>query len=188
MSRTPDTTTTMAMYANYLQGMTCSKIAEIFGVTRQSVWDRLRRAGHRMRPSSRNLALPFVEFGGARYAPQKDGYFRKTTGDRGLLHWAMWEKTEGPIPRRHVVCFIDGDRMNIKPENLACVRKGEDRRFGRFLSLELKSCLHCGSLMGRRTGWNGHEGPAAYAKRKTCNPQCSAAWKKGKPRGERMPR
>ena len=188
MSRKLDIVTTRAMYSIYQQGKSCSQVALAFNVSRQSVYERFSRQGFKLRDSSRSLALPFIEFEGKRYAPEKDGYFRKTTGDRESLHWAIWRKEYGDIPQGHVVCFVDGDRMNVTIDNLACVRKGEDRRFGRFMQLRLKPCLACGQVMGRRMGWDSHhEGPAAYAKRKTCDPRCSADWKRGKSRGSRMP-
>jgi hypothetical protein len=180
----PDLETTMAMYALYQQGLTCSKVADKFGVERQVVWDRFKRQGLKLRPSSRELALPFIEWKGARYAPNKDNYFRKTTGSRSLLHWDKWEHANGShVKRGWVVRFVDGDRMNLDPDNLESVPKGEDRR---QQPITPKPCKYCGRLMGRRATGNYPEGPTAYAKRKTCNAQCAAAWKKGKPKGSRI--
>ena len=99
MSRTPDLARTAEMYAAYQQGKTCTQIAALFGSTRQSVWERFNRRGLKLRPCPRNLALPFVEFDGARYAPGKDNYFRKTDGDREPLHQAKWRKAHGRIKR-----------------------------------------------------------------------------------------
>lgn len=183
MSCIPRTAETMQMYALYQQGKTCTQIAAVYGISRQSVWDRLRRRGLKLRPCPRNMALPFIEWGGNRYAPNKDNYFRKTTGDRSLLHWDIWEQRHGRVKNGHVVRFVDGDRMNLDIDNLESLPKGEDRR---QLPIKIKPCLWCGRLMGRRATGAHPEGPAAYAKRRTCNAQCSARWKKGKKRGARM--
>ena len=36
-------------------------------------------------------------------------------------HRLIWEEAHGPIPKGHVVIFLDGDRTNITLENLAMV-------------------------------------------------------------------
>lgn len=173
------------MYELYEQGKSCTQIAVTFGTTRQVVWDRFRRRRLKLRPCPRNLALPFIEYEGARYAPNKDNYFRKTTGDRSLLHWDIWRKANcRQVKRGWVVRFVDGDRMNLDVDNLESVPKGEDRQ---MTKIKLKPCIACGQLMLRRATGNHPEGPSAYAKRKTCNSTCSARWKRGKRRGTRMP-
>lgn len=177
------------MHELYDSGKTCTQIAAVFGITRQSVWDRFRRRGYKLRPCPRNMALPFIEWGGRRWAPEKDGYFRCTTGKqntaRELLHRAKWIAANGRIPRGHCVIFLDNDRMNVELDNLDCVPKSESIR---VRPIKIKPCLACGRLMGRRATGAHPEGAATYAKRQTCNAHCSAEWKRGKPRGARMPR
>jgi hypothetical protein len=151
------------------------------------VWDRFKRAGLAMRADSKKKALPSIDFDGAKYAPFTDNYFRKTSGDRELLHWDIWKKARGPIKRGYEVRFIDGDRMNCVLENLICVRKGEGRGFGK-VSRPLKDCLACGRTMLPQLGRKNPEGPAAYARRQTCDAACAGRWKKGRPRGSLMPR
>jgi len=182
----PDLPTTLRMYAHYLEGRSCTQVAATFGVTRQAVWDSFRAQGMRLRPCPRNLALPFIEFDGARYAPEKDGYFRKTTGGgtRELLHHAIWKKAHGRIKRGHVVRFVDGDRMNVELDNLESVPRNEMHT---AKPIQLKQCLACGELMLRRATGNHPEGPSAYARRKTCNAKCSGDWKRGRPKGTSMP-
>lgn len=184
MSRTTDVARTGEMYALYQQGKTCYQIALAFKVSRQSVWERFKTQGLKLRPCPRNLALPFVEFDGKRYAPGKDNYFRKTEGDRELLHHAKWRKAHGRIKRGWVVKFVDGDRMNVDLDNLESVPR-EEMHTPRPITM--KPCISCGHLMGRRATGNTPESPAAYAKRKTCSTQCSANWKKGRPKGTKMP-
>lgn len=189
MSCKPDLPTTLRMYAHYLEGRTCTQIAATFGISRQSVWDRFRAQRMKLRPCPRNLALPFIDWGGTRWAPDKDGYFRRTQRSSGhrrreVLHRAMWEQAHGRIKRSWVVRFVDGDRMNVDLDNLEAVPRTEMHS---VKPIALKPCLACGELMVRRATGNHPEGPSAYAKRKTCNAQCSGNWKRGRKRGARMP-
>lgn len=183
MSCIPDLARTREMYTLYEAGKTCWEIAIAFKTTRQSVWDRFNRQHLAMRPSSRAKALPAIEFDGARYAPEKDGYFRKTVGDRELLHHAKWIKAHGRITRGWAVRFVDGDRMNVDLDNLEMVPRNEVQR---VTPIKLKPCLTCGQLMTRRATGDIPEGPAAYAKRRTCNTACAAVWRRGRRRGETM--
>lgn len=185
----PDLGLTCEMYGFYKDGKTLAEVAKMFGVRRQGVWDRFKRRGLPMR--SENIrggvgALPHVDFQGGKYAPYTDGYFRKTTGDRSLLHWDIWIAAHGPIKRRHEVRFIDGDRMNVVLENLICVRVGEGRGFGKAKQV-LKPCLACARTMLPQFGGKTPESPSAYALRKTCDSKCAANWKRGKPKGTTMP-
>lgn len=184
-----DLGTTCEMYGLYQDGKTLAEVADIFGIKRQGVWGRFKRCGLKMRSElmPANRALPSIEFNGAKYAPYNtDNYFRKTSGDRSLLHWDMWIAARGPIKRNHEIRFVDGDRLNIVLENLVCVRVGEGRGFGKA-SAPLKPCLNCGRKMLPQFGRKNPESPSAYARRKTCDTACSAMWKKGKPKGTRMP-
>jgi len=142
------------------------------------------------------LINPVVEFDGARYtlcpSGHYRGYWRKTTGDREMLHRANWIKHNGEIPRRHDVRYRNGNPNDNRPENLDCVNRNDGQRmYGAHKKIPsvfgTKSCLACGRDLWRREGWNHHEAPSAYKRRKTCSPQCSARWKKGKARGTRMP-
>ena len=62
----------------------------------------------------------------------KDGYIeRKMTDDPSLVparRWVMehrrvWEQHNGPIPDKHVVVFLDGDKLNCQIDNLRCVSR-----------------------------------------------------------------
>lgn len=41
-----------------------------------------------------------------------------------LKHVLIWEEHNGPVPKDHVVTFLDGDKRNFDINNLACIRKG----------------------------------------------------------------
>lgn len=190
MSRIPDIETSARMYAVYQGGSSLEQVGVLFGVSRQSVYDRLRRRGMHLR--RRAAPRPFVDFDGKRYALMISGhyknYYRETTGSREMLHRAVWRKANGgrEVPRRHVIHIADNNRKSTDPDNMECLPKGEDVSAARRMPIVLKRCLACGRPMGRRYGLNHSEGPTAYAKRGTCNAQCSADWKRGKPRGTRM--
>jgi hypothetical protein len=42
------------------------------------------------------------------------------------LHRYIWEKTNGPVPRGHVIRFKDGNQLNCKIENLECLTMKEN--------------------------------------------------------------
>jgi hypothetical protein len=136
---------------------------------------------------------PVIEFEGERFTRLHSGfyagYYRMTREPRTMLHRFAYLKHHGPIKRGHDVIYMDGSRENVAADNLLMVTRAEARNIisSRLHKLEIKRCLACDQPMGRRVGWDSRECPAAYAKRKTCNPQCAAQWKKGKRRGARMP-
>jgi hypothetical protein len=40
-------------------------------------------------------------------------------------HVHVWEQLHGPVPKGHVVSFIDGDKLNCEPENLMLLTRKE---------------------------------------------------------------
>ena len=38
-------------------------------------------------------------------------------------HVHVWEQIHGPVPKGHVVAFIDGDKLNCEPENLMLITR-----------------------------------------------------------------
>lgn len=40
-------------------------------------------------------------------------------------HVHVWEQEHGPVPKGHVVAFIDGDKLNCEPENLMLLTRKE---------------------------------------------------------------
>lgn len=58
----------------------------------------------------------------------KNGYLeRKVNDDLPLqarwraVHLLLWEAAHGPIPKGHVICFANGDKTDIRLDNLTCV-------------------------------------------------------------------
>jgi hypothetical protein len=40
-----------------------------------------------------------------------------------LVHVLLWESVHGPVPRSHAVCFKNGERMDIRVENLELISR-----------------------------------------------------------------
>jgi hypothetical protein len=88
---------------------------------------------------------------GERYTWSYKGYWRCTrSGDRRNLARAIWERHHGPIGPGRTVIYLDGNRFNVSPENLACLTHSEVQT--RIMANPDKrayfSCLGtCGRLM-----------------------------------------
>lgn len=62
----------------------------------------------------------------------KDGYLERKTND-GLplqkrwraVHLLVWEAAHGPLPRGHAVVFKNGDKKDIRLDNLECITRAE---------------------------------------------------------------
>ena len=64
----------------------------------------------------------------------KEGYLERkiddTPGVGQRCHWArvhkiLWESAHGPVPKGHVVVFKNGDKTDIRIENLECITRVE---------------------------------------------------------------
>ena len=56
----------------------------------------------------------------------KDGYVEvKVEEPRTwrLKHQVIWEQLHGPRPKGHAIIFVDGDRLNLSPDNLLLVSR-----------------------------------------------------------------
>lgn len=61
-----------------------------------------------------------------------DGYLQRKITDTGYpprdwkpVHVMLWEEHYGPIPEKHTVCFIDGDKTHIEIANLELVSRAD---------------------------------------------------------------
>ncbi len=84
------------------------------------------KPGHR---AGRAEAL-YQPIGAERISP--DGYRQRKVNDDMPLHkrWRfvhliMWEAAHGPVPRGHVVRFVNGDKADIRLDNLECISRRE---------------------------------------------------------------
>lgn len=84
-----------------------------------------------------------------------EGYLQRKVTDTGYpprdwraVHVMLWEVVNGPVPRGHKVCFIDGDKTNIVYMNLELVsdaemmRRNTIRRYPKDVAL-------CAQALGR---------------------------------------
>lgn len=60
----------------------------------------------------------------------KDGYCsRKVNDDMPLhkrwraVHLLVWEAANGPVPKGHAITFINGDKLDCRLDNLACITR-----------------------------------------------------------------
>jgi hypothetical protein len=65
----------------------------------------------------------------------KDGYRERKVTDTGVtrvdyvgLHRLLWEEHHGPVPAGHIVVFSNGDKTDIRIDNLECISRIENMR------------------------------------------------------------
>lgn len=112
-----------AKYDLYCQGLSLAEVAAEFGCSRQSVYELFKRRGWDLR--SRPAGKPTVSFGGFNYTIGDNGYYRRTTGSRSLLHRDVWTALRGVIPDGWDIHHKDHDKTHNKIENLECLPKAE---------------------------------------------------------------
>lgn len=62
----------------------------------------------------------------------KDGYLERKVNDDlprqrrwRAVHLLLWESTHGPVPKGHAIAFKNGDRTDIRLDNLECISRRE---------------------------------------------------------------
>lgn len=129
MSCIPDSETTEAMYSVYIDGFSLSQVGKRYGVSRQTVYMRFKRAGKPMRSTNRKEAICF---NGNTYTERANGYLARTDGNREYLHRDIWKHFNGEIPKGYDIHHIDEDRHNNKIDNLVLVAKDQHTRLHGF--------------------------------------------------------
>lgn len=110
------------MYELYCKGFSLEDVGKSFGVSRQSVYNRFKKSGLKLRPKKKK---PFIVFNGLKFTINKDGYFECTTIDRLMLHNLIWELSNGKIPKGYEIHHIDFCKTNNEIENLQLVTPSE---------------------------------------------------------------
>lgn len=113
------------MYAVYLIGKSLAEVAELYGMTRQSVYEGFKRRSYELRsPNER----PYQMLDGIKFTLRDNGYYGATTSDRKLMHRYIWEKYNRLIPEGYDIHHIDHDKTNNDISNLAIYSKSEHAR------------------------------------------------------------
>jgi hypothetical protein len=109
-------------------GYSCSQLAKMYGVTRQSIHELLTRLNTNFRKTK---PLPFIVYDNIKFTISKStGYYRSTTDRKKqvVLHRYVWEKNFGEIPKGYDIHHIDWDKTNNKIENLELICHKEHSR------------------------------------------------------------
>ena len=75
-----------------------------------------------------------------------DGYLDRKVNDDlppqrrwRAVHLLLWEAAHGPVPPHHAVVFVNGNKQDIRLENLECISRGDlARRNVRQVPIELR--------------------------------------------------
>jgi predicted DNA-binding protein YlxM (UPF0122 family) len=115
---------TEEMFLMYESGYSFEQVAKSFGLTRQAVWERLKRVGIKSREKK---LLPFVMYDGMKWTINNCGYYRNTNRSSGeyLLHRYKYEREVGSIPLGYDIHHIDHDKQNNDISNLMLIEKSE---------------------------------------------------------------
>lgn len=90
----------------------------------------------------------------------KDGYLQRKISATGkasqrwkAVHNIIWEESHGPIPDGHAVAFINGDKTDLRLENLELLSRAElmNRNTIHRYPPELVSVMHLSKKLQRKT-------------------------------------
>lgn len=113
---------TLEFYEHYKRGLSLEMVSKLYanGLSRQSMYERFSRAGLVMR---RPTEKPVREFNGKKYSFNKDGQWRKTSGNRAPLRRDMWEDSFGPLNKNQSVAVQKGRVNDFTVNELTVVTK-----------------------------------------------------------------
>lgn len=117
------------IYADYQRLGSCSKVAALYGRTRQTIWETLTAHGCELKAKVFNHKFHYQ---GTDYTHGKTRtghrYWRACKGDRHLLHQRIWKEAGHEIPAGYELTFRDGNGLNWQLGNLELVVKGTTAR------------------------------------------------------------
>ena len=117
-----------------------------------------------------------ITYKGDDYTIDRDGFLRKTTGNRNYLHLRIWREHFGEIPPFAVVYFKNSDKLDVRPENLALkpakqvikergfVNNQWTKRWPDKYDFSAIKCNHCEKVF--------EKGAKHFRKRKFCDLKC----------------
>lgn len=107
----------------YNDGYSCEDIGEMFSMSRQAIWERLKRNGVELRAKK---VFPFIMYDGIKFTPSGHGYYRATSRTRHIsLHRYKYEKEIGIIPEGYDIHHKDWNKQNNDIKNLECISKSD---------------------------------------------------------------
>jgi len=109
-------------YEYYQQGSSLAMVGKKFGVSRQTVYECFINRGFELREKKE---LPFIIFNNIKFTIYNSGYYRRTDGNRELLHRYTWIFYNGLIPKGYDIHHKDYNKLNNKISNLGILLNGE---------------------------------------------------------------
>lgn len=107
----------------YETGYSCEQIATMYDMSRQAVWERLKRNNIKLRAKK---ILPFIMYNNIKFTPSGNGYYWATSRDKNIsLHRYKYIKERGPIPKNWDIHHKDENKLNNNIENLEALLKSE---------------------------------------------------------------
>lgn len=128
--------------------------ARKFGVSYTYVSEAAKAAGITRNASPKDCRGPSIKWEGStwvwcvRTGGHDCQYWRETSGRRRNLARVIYEEAFGPLPRDYVVFFKNGDRMDLRTENLAAMSRSEYMAFQR-LDPMVDAKMRAGGILGR---------------------------------------
>lgn len=127
---------------------------------RRPGWSRGRMQETQFKRGQRNgrAAQHHIAIGGTRLI---EGYLYRKISDVPNVpytvnwkpeHRLIWERARGPVPAGHALAFVNGDRQDVRLENLASVSRREmmARNSVHTLPLALAQCVQLLGALNRR--------------------------------------
>jgi len=89
----------------------------------------------------------------------KEGYLQRKVNDDmplqrrwKMVHRIVWEEHNGPVPDGHVVTFINGDKLDVRIENLKLMKRSDNMKRNSISQLppELAEVCRIKSVLTRK--------------------------------------
>lgn len=137
-------------YGLYQCGMSLSQVAPRFNVNRKMLHYFFKKYGLKCRSLKK---LPTIrEYKGEKYSYSQKNEWRKTKGDRKLLHRQMWEDLNGPLTDSQEIIFLDGNKANVSIENLSVRTISENVKERGFINNQHTKKKEVEEYWSRRNG------------------------------------
>ena len=130
------------MYELYKDGYSLEKVGVAFGISRQAVYKMFKRRGYKTRPRA---WLPYIMWDKRKYSLRSNGYYARTTKERGLLHRDKWEYYNGKIPIGYQIHHKDNNKLNNDIDNLELIHEVDHSYH------HLHTCPKCGYKFNRNS-------------------------------------